>query len=58
MDVWVLVSEAALNMDLAYLSAKWRMTALQVSKRVCTSVLPTPNTSLFFTMVTAGQVVF
>jgi len=33
MGVWVSVSAGALNMDSAYLSARWKTTALQVRKR-------------------------
>lgn len=38
MGAWVSVFVGAPNMDSAYLSARWRMTALQVSNRVCVCV--------------------
>lgn len=51
-------------MDSAYLSARWRTTALQVSEcvRACVcvsvNVFLTVIASLFFSVLTSGQVVF
>ncbi len=58
MGVWVSVSAGALNMASAYLSARWRTTALQVRmKCVSVNVFLMVMASLFFSVLTSVHVV-